>query len=762
LTRKKHAYAQINRSGGRGVILIAAMLLFAACRGREPRSVLIVTFDTARADAFGVYGSRSGASPAVDRIAARGVVFESATATAPLTLPSHTSLFTGTFPPRHGVRENGNNNVPESLVTLAELFHGQGYRTGAFVAAYVLDARWGLNQGFDTYSGNFDATNPDVFSLADLQRPANEVIDDALRWLQSGRKETKPFFAWVHLFDPHMPYAPPSPFRERYTTNPYAGEIAFADSQLARLLDDIDLDKTIIVIAGDHGEGFGEHEEHGHGLLLYEETLHVPLIIATPDGLPRGLRVVTPVSLVDVYPTVAELAGLQSPPAIQGHSLVPLCRGSRTHATPIYAETLYPRRRFGWSELLALRDGSRKLIDSSRPELYDLQQDPRERRDLAAARPDALREQRGQLRKAVAALEKNSVAQASLPVDAEARARLAALGYVAGPARTTAGGLLPSPRDKIRSFEKLNDARAKMAAGNSAEAERQLTELVRAEPNMLEAHVAFGELYLRERRFPESAAAFRNAYALGPDDPSVIAALATAEVHSGRADAAMELLRTAIERNPTEPRFRFIAGRASLVRGDLKSATSHFDVALKLNPRSAASLVELAGIAITERQPERARQLATRALAIDAHARGARLFLAQALEQLGRPNEAWQQASEELKLSPDDFRPAYYLAELAPRVGHDDEVERYLQQTIRAEPRFPAAYLQLARHLLQRGGRFDEGIRLTRKALELKPRGRDEALAYFLLADLYSRTGHADLSRKNADLARGVLARINE
>jgi arylsulfatase A-like enzyme/Tfp pilus assembly protein PilF len=745
----------------RGLIVVAVTLLLAACRRREPLNVLIVTFDTARADAFGVYGSRSGASPSVDRVAAKGVVFESATATAPLTLPSHTSLFTGTFPPHHGVRENGSNNVPESLVTLAELFRGNGYRTGAFVAAYILDARWGLNQGFDTYSGNFDATNPDVFSLADLQRPANEVVDDALRWLQSGRKETKPFFAWVHLFDPHMPYAPPPPFRQRYASNPYAGEIAFADSQLARLLDEIDLNKTVVVIAGDHGEGFGEHEEHGHGLLLYEESLHVPLIIATPDGLPRGLRVATPVSLVDVYPTVAELTGLKSPPAVQGHSLVPLCRGSRAHLTPIYAETLYPRRRFGWSELHALRDGSRKLIDSSRPELYDLQGDPRELRDLAAPRPEVLRERRGQLKKAVAMLEKNAATQTAPPIDAEARARLAALGYVAGPARKTAGGLLPSPRDKIRSFEQLNDARAKIAAGHSADAERQLTELVRAEPSMLEGHVAFGELYLRERRFPESAAAFRSAYALSPDDPSVIAALATAEVQSGRADAAMELLRTAIQRTPTEPRFRFIAGRASLVRGDVKSATSYFDATLKLNPRSAAAMVELAGIAITQRQPERARQLATQALAIDPHARGARLFLAQALEQLGRPEEAWQQANEELKFSPEDFRPAYYLAELAPRLGRDDKVELYLRQTIRAEPRFPAAYLQLARHFLQRSERFDEGIHLTRKALELKPRGRDEALAYFLLADFYSRTGRPDLSRKNAELARSVLARIN-
>ena len=402
----------------RCALVVVAALFAAACHRRASLNVLIVTIDTARADAFGVYGSRLRASPTVDRVAARGVVFESATTPVPLTLPSHTSLFTGTFPPHHGVRENGSNNVPQGLITLAELFHNNGYRTGAFVAAYVLDARWGLNQGFDTYSGNFDATRTDVFSLADLQRPANEVIDDALPWLLTNGNQEKPFFAWVHLFDPHMPYAPPSPFRERFANNPYAGEIAFADSQLARLLDKVDLTRTIVVIAGDHGEGFGEHGEHGHGLLLYEETLHVPLIIASPAGLPRGIRVPTPVSLVDIYPTLAELVDLQSPP-VQGHSLVPLCRGSRTHPTPIYAETLYPRRRFGWSELRALRDGSRKLIDSSRPELYDLREDPRESHDLAAARPEVLRERRGELKKAVAVLEQNPATQSAAAIDAD-------------------------------------------------------------------------------------------------------------------------------------------------------------------------------------------------------------------------------------------------------------------------------------------------------------------------------------------------------
>ena len=739
------------------LLATAALLLITSCQRRERLNVLVVTLDTTRADALGVYGARTGASPSVDAVAATGVIFDSATAVAPLTIPSHTSLFTGTFPPFHGVRENGRNRVPEKLVTLAELFKAKGYRTGASVGAYVLDARWGLNQGFDMYAGAFDSTNPDVSSLADLQRPANEVIDDALRWLRAETGREKPFFLWVHLFDPHTPYAPPSPFRERYATNPYAGEIAFADSELSRLLRQVDPANTALVIAGDHGEGFGEHRELGHGLLLYEETLHVPLIVAAP-GLPRGARVSTPVSLVDVFPTLAELAGVAAPAEVRGHSLAPLWRGAKTHATPIYAETIYPRNRFGWSDLRALRDGSRKIIESSRPEMYDLRDDPGERRDLAGEQPAALRDRRGQLARVAASLETNAIRETAVPIDAEARARLAALGYITGASEVASKATLPSPVDKIGSFQELSDARVLLTRGELDAAERRLLDIARAEPSMVEAHVALGELYLRAKQFDRSSAAFRNAYALAPDDPAVVAALATADIHAGNAVAASELLRATIEITPSEPRFRYLAGRAALARGDIAAAESFFNATLELNPRSAAALVDLAGVAVARKQPERAQQLASRALAIDNKARGARLYMAQALDLLGRREEAWQQASEEMRLS-QDFRAVYFLAELAPRAGRDGEAETLLRETIRREPRFIAAYLALARLLLQRNERFDEGIRLTKTALDLKPRGRDEALAYFLLADFYSRTGRIELSKRNAGLARAALDR---
>jgi len=725
------------------------LLVFATACTRERPNVLVVTFDTSRADAFGAYGAKTGATPNFDALTSHAALFEQAEATVPLTLPSHTSILTGTFPPFHGVRENGNRSVPAQLVTLAELLHDNGYRTGAFVGAYVLDARWGLNQGFDVYSGNFDATSADVSSIGDLRRSADRVADAAADWIRP--RPGKPFFAWVHFYDPHSPYAPPETFAKRFP-DPYTAEIAFVDSQLGRLQTLLG-NNTIVVVTADHGEGFGEHGERGHGLLLYEESLHVPLLIAAP-GVTRT-RVSTPVSLVDIYPTIADLLGLKTPAAVQGHTLVPLMTGAREHATPIYAETLYPRLRFGWSELHSLRNGSRKLIDSSRPELYDLATDPHESKELPAAN---IADARRALQRTLARLQTGAPAQEAQAADLETRARLAALGYISSGAAAAAGPL-PSPRDKMAEVDDLNLAREDMMAGNWKNAEVRLHDLLQRDHGILEARLALGELYLRTRQSQRAIDELTKATAAAPADPTVTAALATAYLEAGQPADALKLVRAAIPAAPQEPRYHFLAGRALEATGNLNDARVEFNAALTLNPRSAAALVELAAISVSQKQAQSARDLARKALALDGRARGAHLFLAQALEQLGDRDGAWREASTEMQLWPDDFRAPFYLAELAPRAGHGDQVEPYLRAAIRAEPRYAPSYLHLAQFLLKHNERIDEGVKLTQTALTLKPAPHDEALAYFLLADFYNRLGRDELSRKSAQSGREAAAR---
>ena len=318
-----------------GLLLAAAATAYVLFLGGPPSfsrlregrdfNVIVITLDTTRADRLPSYGCRDVVTPVLDAFAARGVRFEQCYAQTPLTLPSHTTLMTGTLPLFHGIRDNGGFFVPEKLKTMAELFKDKGYETGAFIAAFVLDSKWGLNQGFDTYFDKFDLTKFKRISLGTVQRPANEILDQALPWLEE-RKDKK-FFAWLHLYDPHSPYEPPPPYDKLYPERPYLGEIAFADSEIGRLWRFLEtnglLEKTFIVFAGDHGESLGEHEEQSHGFFVYQAAIHVPLIVVTP--FPKLQGVVSPevATLADVLPTVCDMAGLPVPAEVQGQSLLP-------------------------------------------------------------------------------------------------------------------------------------------------------------------------------------------------------------------------------------------------------------------------------------------------------------------------------------------------------------------------------------------------------------------------------------------------------
>ena len=282
------------------LLFVAAGILWPACSagvtttptgtavGHLPRGVqpadlnlLVITLDTTRADRLGAYGWPQSATPALDRIAAEGVLFEQAVSPAPLTLPAHSSLFTGKYPPHHGVRDNGGFFLDERETTLAERLKARGVKTGGFVGAYVLDRTWGIGQGFDTYFDNFDLSKFDAPSLSEVERPANEVADRALAWLETAKSSR--FFGWIHFYDAHSPYEPPEPYRTRFADRPYLGEIAFVDSQVARIRAFLEaerlLDRTVVVVLGDHGESLGDHGEGTHGFFVYESVLHVPLMI---------------------------------------------------------------------------------------------------------------------------------------------------------------------------------------------------------------------------------------------------------------------------------------------------------------------------------------------------------------------------------------------------------------------------------------------------------------------------------------------------
>ena len=412
-----------------------------------PVSVVIVTLDTTRADRLSPYGFMNVSLPALERLAREGVVFDQAMSVGPLTLPAHTSLLTGLLPPHHGVRDNADSPLAGSHTTLAEVLRRCGFRTGAFVGSAVLDPDRGLDQGFEKYG---DVGRARDSAERRRQRPANEVVDDALRWIAT--VEDSPFFLWVHLYDAHRPYAPPEPYASTYGHNPYVGEIAFADAQLGRLMETLErrrlLDRAVVVVAGDHGEALGERGEQDHGIFLYDNVLRVPLMVRAPSLAPSRIGEV--VRLTDVMPTILDLLELPSP-ATNGISLVPLMHGRVADLDlEAYSESIYPER-LGWSPLRALRVGRFKLIDAPRPELFDLARDPFEERNIYEERRDLA---------ATMAARAGLIAGAGrvTPQDAtpELRERLNALGYLTRTRTTpTAGGdRLPDPKDVIHLLQR--------------------------------------------------------------------------------------------------------------------------------------------------------------------------------------------------------------------------------------------------------------------------------------------------------------------
>jgi choline-sulfatase len=425
-----------------GAVGVRLLLTTAPLR---PASVILITLDTTRADRLAPYGGPSGVMPILETWARHGVVFDDASTVAPLTLPAHTSLMTGQMPPVHGVRDNSGALLPTAR-TLAEGLHEAGYRTGAFVSAVVLDKTHGLDRGFDCYR---EVNQPDVPHR--FRRPGNETVDEALAWLAENADSR--FFVWIHLYDAHAPIRLAEPYRTEYAADPYAGALAFMDSQLGRVQAFLEArglaGRTAIVLAADHGESLGEHGEQGHGIFVYQSVVHVPLIVDWP-GL-RTRRVTTSVQLTDVAPTVLALNRARGEDG-GGRSLVPLLRGLPMPAWDVYAESMYPRR-FGWSDLRSLRSENLKVIDAPRPELYDLAVDPTEQTNLIDQRPGPAAVLLDRLRRVPTS---GTLAAAT----SETARQLGALGYATAPDRHPRPTVLPDPKDMISRYNRVEALRS--------------------------------------------------------------------------------------------------------------------------------------------------------------------------------------------------------------------------------------------------------------------------------------------------------------
>jgi len=569
------------------VALAAAIFVSAAC-GRGERTaarpnVLLVTIDTVRADHLGAYGDGSAETPNLDRLAAGGLRFDEAVSAVPLTLPSHATILSGLLPPHHGVRNNGAGSFPASRETLATHFSSAGYRTGAFVGSYVLDHRFGLARGFDRYDDDI-ARNPSAGGPLEAERPGREVVDRALAWLEEN--DSRPFFAWVHLYDAHAPYDPPEPFKSRHPGKPYDGEVASVDFQLGRLLDGLarrHAEKdTLVAVAADHGESLGEHGELTHGFFVYEPTLRVPLILRG-GRLAAGRIVATPVSLADLAPTLAGLAGSPLPGALDGRDLSRvLLRGGEPPAADLYSETEYPRV-FGWSGLASIRRTRLKYIESPRRELYDLARDPKETRNLAEATSP-----RTDLAGAVAAFRRDTASpEKPAAPDRESAAKLASLGYISASSRTREGSVLRDPKDVIEAFRRFEDAHWDLVGGRAETARQKLLEALRTDPDNPVFLDSLGLAYRKLGDFAAAIRSYRRAVVLSPADADTRYDLAVALKEAGRIDEALAAAQDALTRDASHPDALDILGIALLAKGEPEEALRQFDRAAAVDPRDA-------------------------------------------------------------------------------------------------------------------------------------------------------------------------------
>lgn len=727
---------------------------FSSLKKGQEFNYILITVDTLRADRIHCYGFPSIETPFMDLFASRGVKFEKCIAQTPLTLPSHASLLTGTQPIFNGVRDNGGFLVPEELVTLAEVFKDKGYETAAFVAAYVLDSKWGLNQGFDFYFDNFDLSRFKKISLGSVQRPANEVIDEVLSWMEKKKKEK--FFTWIHLYDPHTPYEPPPPYDSKYPGRPYIGEIAYTDSQLGRLwqfLEENDLvDNSFLIFASDHGESLGEHQESAHGFFVYQEGIHVPLIFVTPFEELQGISCAQVVSLVDIMPTMLEMTEVPVPSQVQGESLLPLFFKPEISHSFAYAETYYPRFHFGWSELKCLQNQRYKLIISPDMELYDLEEDPDESENLASSQRKILAEIKAEADKFIEKHSENALEVDYRKMDEETRQKLAALGYIGSftDSSKLKGKKLANPKEKISIFNQLSNAKEIGLQGKVEEAVKIIKDILAGDPDIIDAYFILGNIYLKEGQYEEAITYFEESLSRKPDDAFAVMNIASAYQRAGEYEKAETFVLDQLQSGISDSQLYFILGGLKVLQKKEDEAIEYFEQCLSLNPASSSSHNSLAAIYLNKDDLLNAEKHIKMVLELNPKLSNANYHQAQLFEKKGELTKAVEGYRQELEYSPNHFRASFNLSRLYRMLGQEEEELKYLERTMEINPNFPMSYFYLARIYLNRGENFEEAIELVKKGIDLKPERKDLPLGYFLLADLYNRIGNDALSQEYA------------
>lgn len=661
--------------------------------------VILISVDTLRADRLGCYGARDAGTPHIDSLAGGGTEFLEVSSQVPLTLPSHVSMLTSTYPFASGIEDNG-QQLPPGSTTLAGVLKSRGYQTAAFVGAFVLDRRFGLAQGFDTYDSPFDNRRAAGLDPGDVKRLGEDVTGDAERWLAANG--SRRFFLFLHLYDLHTPYVLPERLRARYGKPAYDSELRYVDDVVGEFIAFLKargwFDQALIVFTSDHGESLGEHGESTHGYFIYQSTLRIPWIIHWPRAAAvKPSRVAGPVSLLDVAPTILESLRIPSPPQFQGRGVLGLAQGRAASAEEeIYSESLYPRRHFGASALRSLRRGSIKYIQAPRPELYDLGRDPGERHNLYTERKPLAAAFHQRLASLLSRYGAPHPAASSLPPDVVER--LNSLGYAAvssaGASPPDSG---PDPKDRVQAYEQYGRALVLSAAGKLTEANSVLQALLIRFPGLADVRLALGLDQQKLGRHQDAARTFQQALKSDPASALAHFDLAVSELALHRQDDAIRELELALAIEPYYTRAEDALARALIDQRKFDQARAHFEHVLALDPSDYAAHYNLGVLATLEERWTDAERHLTAALAADPESEEAHNTLGSLYLRRRDLDRAQAEFAKALELYPKSAASHYNLGLVLHAKGRDDDAAREFRRALSADPQFKPAREALSR-----------------------------------------------------------------
>jgi len=634
-----------------------------------PANVVLITLDTVRADRMGFLGSQRGLTPNLDTLAHQSVVFTRAYSQVPLTTASHATILTGTYPQFHQVNDFG---VPlaNDLPYAPDILRARGYHTAAFIGSAVLEPRArsapGFDRGFDTYDGSFHRRRPGENRYQAIERRGGEVVAHALAWLNL--HPHGPFFLWVHLYDAHDPYDPPEPYKSRYASAPYDGEIAYADSAVGKLLSQLRArglyDGALIAVMADHGEALGDHGEDTHGIFLYDETIHVPLLFKLPGGRSAGKRIESRVGLVDVLPTILQGVGVPVPEEVQGQSLLAMLKPlagkagtsqdpGRPPDRPAYAESDYPHRTFGWSTLRGLRTGKYLFVDAPHQELYDQSADPKAEHNLSATSAAVTSTLASQL-EAFRQKTSSSREAPKVSVDPELQEKLSALGYVASDSSSSPmPGIKDTgadPKDKVEVVNLLHRAEMLKEELRFQEAVLPLEQVIAKEPNLPIAYLQLGTAFMSLKNYERAVPVLRRAVELRSDLITPRYQLGSALFESGDFAGAALQFEAAVARSPDWAEARFSLATAYARADRLADAITEYKKVIELRPNHYAAHLLLGRALALDGKPTAALPELLKAAELQPTSAEPHRFLADAYAQLGRAKDAEQERTEAQRL----------------------------------------------------------------------------------------------------------------